>query len=66
MPEKATGGKLDEEHSARVKELDAANLRLDPLCDGSLDGTVNVPPEGGNHRIGASPGVDQWLQFFFG
>ena len=49
--EKATGGKLDEEHSALVKELDATYFSLDPLGNGCFYSAIDVPPEGGDHRI---------------
>ena len=54
-------GKANEEHSAFVKELDAAHLSLDPLGDGCFHSAVNIPPEGCDHRIGLTPGFDQWL-----
>lgn len=60
-----TGGKLDEEHSALIKEADAADFRWNALCDRSFDGTVHIPPECSNHRIRGTPGVYQWLEFFF-
>lgn len=59
------GGKLDEEHSALIKEADAADFRWNALCDRSFDGTVHVPPECSDHRIRGTPGVYQWLEFFF-
>ena len=60
------GGKLDEEHSAFIKEADPTYFRLDALRDGGFDGTVDVPPESRDHWIGVSPGVDQRLELFFG
>lgn len=59
------GGKLDEEHSAFIKEADAADFRWNALCDRSFDGTVHVPPERSDHGIRGTPGVYQWLEFFF-
>ncbi len=42
----ASGGELDEEHFAFVKELDTAHFYRDPLCDCRFDGVVNIPPKG--------------------
>lgn len=36
------GGKLDEEHSALIKEADASNFHWNALCDCSFDGTVHI------------------------
>ena len=57
---------FNEQHAALIKEADSAHFSLDALRDRSFNGTVDVPPEGGDHRVGVPPGVDQWLQFFFG
>jgi len=59
------GGELDEEHSTLAEEMDAADLCRDLFLDCRFDGSVDVPPEGGDHRIGRPPGVDQRLQLFF-
>lgn len=59
------GGKLDEEHSALIKEADAADFRWNALCDRSFDGTVYIPPECSDHGIRGAPRVYQWLEFFF-
>lgn len=59
------GGKLDEEHSALIKEVDAADFRWNALCDRSFDGTVHIPPECSDHGIRGTPGVYQWLELFF-
>lgn len=59
------GGKLDEEHSALIKESNAAYFSWNALCDRSFDGTVHIPPECSDHGIRCTPGVYQWLEFFF-
>ena len=59
------GWELDEEHAALAEKVYAADLCRDLLLDCSLYCSVDVPPEGGDHRIGRSPGIDQRLQFFF-
>ena len=61
----SAGGKLDEEHAALAEKVDVADLCRDPLLDGGFDSSVDVPPEGGDHRIGRPPGIDQRLQLFF-
>ena len=63
--EQTTGGELDEEHSTFINELDATDFGLDPLSDGCFYSTVDIPPEGCDHRVGIAPGIDQRLQFFF-
>lgn len=44
-------GKLDEEHSAFIKEADAADFRRNALCDRRFDGMVYIPPECCDHGI---------------
>lgn len=56
--EQATGREFDEEHSAFVKKLDAAYFSLDPLGNSCFHGMVDIPLEGGDHRIGLTPGID--------
>ena len=58
-------GKGDEEHTAFVGESDAADFSLNSLPDGCLYCVVYIPPELYNIRISLSPGIDQWLKFFF-
>ena len=55
----------DEEHATLVFHADVLYLSRDPLCDGSLYGTVDIPPEGYDIGIGISPGIHQRLEFFF-
>ena len=45
------GGKLDEEHSAFIKEADATDFRRNALCDRRFDGMVYIPPECCDHGI---------------
>ena len=59
------GRKLNKEHAALIKEADATNFCWNALCDSSFDGTVHIPPECSDHRIRGTPGVYQWLEFFF-
>lgn len=59
--EPASGRKLDEEHTAFVKELNTPDFGFDPLGNSGFDSAVNVPPECGDHRIGITPGVYMWL-----
>lgn len=40
-----TRGELNKEHSALIKEADAADFRWNAFCDRSFDGTVHIPPE---------------------
>lgn len=61
----ASGRKLDEKHSAFIKEQDTTDFSFDPLGDSSFDSTVNVPPEGCDHRVGSTPGIDKGLKLFF-
>ena len=39
----ASGRKLDEEHSAFVKELNTTDFGFDPLGDGCFYSTINAP-----------------------
>ena len=63
--QRPAGGELDEEHTTLAEKMDTADLCRDPFLDGCLYGSVDIPPEGGDHRIGCPPGVNQWLQLFF-
>ena len=53
----ASGRKLDEEHSAFVKEVDSADFSFDSLSNSGFDSAINVPPECCDHWIGITPGV---------
>ena len=55
----SAGGKLDEEHSALIKEADVADFRRNALCDRSFDGTIHIPPEYSDHGTRGAPGVYQ-------
>lgn len=60
--EPPAGGKLDKEHPRSIGEGES----LDPFCgvhrDRPHSGSVDVPPELHNMRIGLSPRSDQRLQ----
>ena len=61
----ASGRELDEKHSAFIKEQDTTDISIDPMGDSGFDSTVNVPPEGCDHGVGSTPGIDEGLKLFF-
>lgn len=63
--EHPSGGEQDEEHPALVKEMDAADFCPDMAGDGGLYGTVHIPPELCDMRVGCTPGIHQGLQVVF-
>ena len=60
----SAGRQADEEHAALVFHADVLYLCRDPLSDGGLYGTVDIPPEGDDIRVGVSPGVHKGLELF--
>lgn len=63
--EQASGWETDEEKSAFIEELDAADFCRCAGADHVFDCGIDIPPELYDVRVGCAPGIDQGLQFFF-
>lgn len=57
IAEPSTGGKSDEKHATLIAEFDSFDFCRNTLLDGSFYGIVDIPPKGGDVRIGVAPGI---------
>ena len=59
----SAGRQHNEHHAALIYEADTMGFRGGFLLDAGGGGTIHIPPQLGDERVGLSPGIHQRLQF---